>query len=67
LQERMNVLDQIIAIVREDIANAAGHGYDAHTDSLNLSLPDLLNEKEELQNQITEDARKAGADPAWLR
>jgi len=70
LQDKMNALDQKIAIVRENIANAAGHGYDIHTGSLDLSLPDLLNEKQGLQEQIaqlTEEARKAGADPGWLR
>jgi hypothetical protein len=43
---------------------------DIHTDSLDLSLPDLLKDKEGLQNQITqltEEARKAGADAGWLR
>jgi hypothetical protein len=70
LQDKMNALDQKIAIVRENIANAAGHGYDIHTGSLDLSLPDLLNDKEELRKQIaelTEEARKAGAEPGWLR
>jgi hypothetical protein len=70
LQDKMNALDQKIATVRENIANAAGHGYDIHTDSLDLSLPDLLNEKEGLQKQIaqlTEEAREAGAEPGWLR
>jgi hypothetical protein len=70
LQDEMNALDQKIAIVKENIASAAGHGYDIHTDSLDLSLPDLLNEKEGLQKQIaelTEEARKAGVDPGWLR
>ena len=70
LQHKMNVLDQKIATVSENIVNAAGHGYDIHTDSLDLSLPDLLNEKERLQKQIaqlTEEARKASAEPGWLR
>jgi hypothetical protein len=70
LQDKMDALDQKIAIVRENIANAAGHGYDIHTGSLDLSLPDLLNDKEGLQNQIAqlaEEARKAGADAGWLR
>jgi hypothetical protein len=70
LQDKMDALDQKIAIVRENIANAAGHGYDIHADSLDLSLPDLLKDKEGLQNQITqltEEARKAGADAGWLR
>jgi hypothetical protein len=70
LQDKMDALDQKIAIVRENIANAAGHGYDIHTDSLDLSLPALLKDKEGLQNQIsqlTEEARKAGADAGWLR
>ena len=56
--------------MRKNIANAAGHGYDIDTDTRQLSLPDLLNDKEELQNQIAqlaEDARKAGADAGWLR
>jgi hypothetical protein len=70
LQDKMNALDQKIAIVRENIADAAGRGYHIHTDSLDLSLADLLNQKEELQKQIAElaeEARKAGADPGWLR
>jgi hypothetical protein len=70
LQDKMDALDQKIAIVRQNIANPAGHGYDIHNDSLDLSLPDLLNDKEELQNQIarlTEETRKAGADTGWLR
>ncbi len=51
LQVKMSALDATIARVQENIANAAGHGYDIHTDILDLSLPDLLEEKADLQKQ----------------
>ena len=69
-QGKMAALDAEIARVQENIANAAGNGYDIHIDILDLSLPDLLKEKADLQTQIEqleEDARKSGADPGWLR
>jgi hypothetical protein len=70
LQVKMSALDATIARVQENIANAAGHGYDIHTDILDLSLPDLLEQKADLQKQadsLDEEARKSGADPGWLR
>ena len=70
LQQRVAVLDAEIARVRENIANAPGRGYEIHTDVLDLSLADLLAEKVRLEkrvDQLRDDARKAGADPGWVR
>jgi uncharacterized protein YukE len=70
LHERLSAVNAKIAIVQENIANAAGHGYDIHVEALDLSLPDLLKEKADLQKQtelLGEEARKADADASWLR
>jgi hypothetical protein len=69
-QDQVSFLDGQIAKVRENIAYADGRGYDIHVDILDLSLDDLLKQKAALQKQIDaleEEARKAGADPGWLR
>lgn len=76
-RERANTLkitmadvDAKIQRVNQNIANANGNGYAIRIADLDLSLPDLVQQRQKLQKQIDaleEAGRKAGAEPGWFR
>jgi chromosome segregation ATPase len=70
LKAQMSEVDDKIERVNRNIANANGNGYAITIADLDLSLPGLLREEEQLQKQIDqleEEGRKAGTDPGWFR
>lgn len=70
IQNQMAAVDLRIKQVSDDIATFESDARNGSVAEVNFPLPELLEEKQELQKQIEhlqEEGREAGANPGWFR